>query len=96
MLEKKGKNAEVLDIRSSIVATLDECLSIDNKLKYCGNACDPHGSLEQMTQYSSYEMWHGEYSSIVFLELENWLSALQFPCIFLMYRYSNVCFSQQT
>ena len=37
-----------------------------------------------MTQYSSYEMWHGEYSSIVFLELENWLSALQFPCIFLM------------
>ena len=46
MLEKKCKNAEVLDIRSSIVAILDECLSIDNTLEYCGNACAPHGSLE--------------------------------------------------
>ena len=27
MLEQKGNNAEVLDIRSSMVAILDECLS---------------------------------------------------------------------
>ena len=30
-------------------------------------------------------MRHGEYSSIDLLELENWLTTLKFPCIFLMH-----------
>ena len=46
MLEKKWKHAEVLDKRSSIVAILDQCLSIHNKLECCGDTCAPHESLE--------------------------------------------------
>ena len=42
MLEQKGNNAEVLDIRSSMVAILDECLSTDNILECYGNTCAPH------------------------------------------------------
>ena len=42
MLEQKGNKAEVLDIRSSMVAILDECLSTDNILECYGNTCAPH------------------------------------------------------